>query len=108
AGTADPDARRLARLGPIDRARDQLAVAVALADVGDQHCRQDALALENLAAARDGAVRLEVLYQQFEFRLGGALDAERARRFALGYASGRLDAVRRGSSGKKGEHFVPR
>ena len=108
AGVANPDARRLARLGPIDGSRDQLAVAVALADVGDQHRRQGALALENLATARDGAVRLEFPDQQFEFRLGGALDAERARHVALGDPSGRLDAVRRRGSREKGEHLVAR
>ena len=39
-GAPDEDARRLAGLVPLDRAGDELAVAVALDDVGDEHRRQ--------------------------------------------------------------------
>ena len=106
AGAANSNARRLARLGPIDGTRDQFAIAVSLDDVGDHHRRQGALASENLAAARDGAVGLEVLDEQFEFGPGRALDAERARHVTFGHASGRLHAVRRGCAGEKGEHLV--
>ena len=106
AGAANSNARRLARLGPIDGTRDQFAIAVSLDDVGDHRRRQGALASENLAAACDGAVGLEVFDEQFELGPGRALDAERARHVTFGDASGRLHAVRRGRAGEKGEHLV--
>ena len=57
------DARRLAGAVPLDRAGDQLAVAVALDDLGDDHRRQGALARQHLAAAHDRAFGFEVLQQ---------------------------------------------
>ena len=63
-----PECAAARRAVPLDRAGDQLAVAVALDDVGDHHRRQRALAREDLAAARDRAFGFEVLQQQTSAR----------------------------------------
>ena len=91
----DENARRVAGAVPLDRAGDQLAVAVALDDLGDDHRRQDALAREDLAAAHDRAFRFEVLQQSLQRALVLALDAKGARHVALGDACRRPAGARR-------------
>ena len=56
ARSADENARGLALLAPLDGLCDQLAVAIAFEDVGEDEGRQAALAAQDLAAALDRAV----------------------------------------------------
>ena len=60
--------RRRAISVPFCGACDEFAVAIALGDVGDDNCRQPALDLKRLAAARDRALVFQVLDQQFQIR----------------------------------------
>ena len=81
---------------PFDGLGDQFAVAVALGDLGDDQRGQPALDSQRLAAARDGAVGLEILDEELQVRFRFALDAEGARDVAFGDARRRSLAVGRG------------
>src|SRR5208282_1672064 len=76
AGTTHENSGRRGVLAPFGRLGDELAVAVELGNVGDDERGQAALDLKRLAAARDSALRLQVLDEELQLRLGLAFYAE--------------------------------
>ena len=108
AGAAHDNARRRRFLAPFGGPGDQFAVAVALGDVGDDERGQAALDGQRLAAARDGALGLQVLDEELQLRLGFALDAEGAGDVALGDPRGRAFAIGRRRSADEGHDLLAR
>src|SRR5271166_692964 len=108
ARAAYENAGRRSLFAPFGGPGDELAVAVALGDVGDDDRGQAALDLERLAAAADRALGLQVLDDELELRLRFALHPEGARDVALGDARRRLLAVRRGLAADEGDELLTR
>ena len=108
ARAAHQDQRRGAVLAPLGGPGDELAVAVAPGDVGDDERGQAALNGQRLAAARDGALRLQVLDQELELGLGVPGHAEGAGDVALGDARAGLLALRRRLAGDEGDQLLAR
>ena len=102
------DARSFSGLSPFAWRGDEVAVAVALDDVGGDEGRQAALHAQGLAAARDGAVGFKVLDQQLERVAVVALDVESARYLALGDARWRSRAFGRSFAGNERQHLLTR
>ena len=90
AGHLDGDFRRLAPALPLRRARDQVAIAVARDDVGENDGRQAAALAEPAAVAVERAVGLDLLQDRLETDLVGARDPEGFGDLAFADLSGRL------------------
>ena len=108
AGPADGDARRGPFAAPFGRPGDHFAVAVELGDVGDDERGQAALDGQRLAAASDGALGLQILDDELQFRFCLALHAEGAGDVALGDPRGRPFAFGRGRSADEGYELLAR
>ena len=101
AGAAHENSWARTVLAPFGGLGDQLAVAAELGDVGDDERGQAALDLERPAVAPDCALRLQVLDEELQFRLGLALDAEGAGDVALGDPRGRRSPLGAGAPSRK-------
>ena len=108
ARAAHEDAGRGAVPAPFGGLGDQFAVAVELGDVGDDERGQAALDGQRLAAARDGALGLQILDEELQLRFRFALDAEGARDVALGDARGRSFAIGRRPAADEGDELLAR
>jgi hypothetical protein len=87
---ADLRCRAVLGLVPFGRQRDQLAVAVALGDVGDHHVGQSPGMMQLLAAVFDFAVVGKLTQHALERGAVGILQAEGARDLARADLSGLL------------------
>ena len=108
AGAAHENSWARAVLAPFGGLGDQLAVAVELGDVGDDERGQAALDLERPAIAPDRALRLQVLDEELQFRLGLALDAEGAGDVALADPRGRPFSIGGRRSAEESHELVAR
>ena len=108
AGAAHENSWARTVLAPFGGLGDQLAVAAKLGDVGDDERGQAALDLERPAVAPDCALRLQVLDEELQFRLGLALDAEGAGDVALGDPRGRSFSIGGRRSVEEGHELVAR